>query len=71
MLSKLFALMLYIDSFLQHKRLNRSSALPNVGMGFYVWQCYVLRWLNLDKAEILTTHGYQSSSGTFSQEQAC
>lgn len=32
---------------------------------FYIWQCYVSRWLNLDKAEILTTQGYQSSSGTF------
>lgn len=69
MFSKLFALMLYIVSLLQHKCLN-TSVLPNAGSGFYVWQCYVLRWLNLDKADILTSHGYQSSSGTFSQEQA-
>lgn len=72
MLSKLFALMLYLVSLPQHKCLNRGSALPNVGMGFYIWQCYVLRWLNLGKAEILTTQrGYQRSSGSFLQEQAC
>lgn len=31
--------------------------------------CYVWKWLYLDKADILTTHGYQSSFGTFLQEQ--
>lgn len=71
MLSKLFALMLYLVSLPQHKCLNRRSVLPNVGMGFYIWQRYVLRCLNLDKAEILTTQGYQNSSGTFLQEQPC
>lgn len=33
------------------------------------FMCYVWKWLYLDKADILTTHGYQSSFGTFLQEQ--